>query len=564
MSGKPSDVGNNNGDPIRVFLSYRRSDDRNFVGRFHDRLVARYGQDNVFMDIDSIHAGSNFSAVIAEQVAMVDAVIVMIGPTWATRLPQPGDLVRMEVAESIAAQCAVVPVLIEDTPIPAAGSLPADLDALLALNISRVRGGVDFHRDTTRTLEGLEAGVVITRRAIAERAAAEARRLAAEAQLIREQAEAERKARRQPESSDRSVSKARRWLVPATIVAALIAVSVTYAAWPSGGNETASPTTSPTASSEAPKSATTSSPVASTTAVPADDLLTILARDYKVFFELVSQDENAMRSLNRPMNTFTVFAPTDEALHDLSTELANVPAIDTAVQDFVEYHLAVSSYTDTSFGSLGGETIALESNGSGGYTIDDVSTIGTEVEALNGRLFPLDAPLWSPKLNVDRPKSLAQTTDTSPTTTTVSGGPSITTSPAHGTTPATTPATTLATTPAPTVPAGFAFTGISPSSTSVTAGSEKTIQVTVSWVNAPEGGEYLCIGRSEANVPHDAGGYPLAYMVQSGNCSTISGTNGSGTLQLLIGGNFVGTATYRLFDAEGRAQGSKTFTITVV
>ena len=41
-------------------MSYRRTDDANFTGRFHDKLIGVFGDANVFRDIDSIPAGTRF------------------------------------------------------------------------------------------------------------------------------------------------------------------------------------------------------------------------------------------------------------------------------------------------------------------------------------------------------------------------------------------------------------------------------------------------------------------------------------------------------------------------
>jgi hypothetical protein len=42
---------------MRVFLSYRRDDAAGHAGRIADHLVARYGPDAVFMDVETIEAG---------------------------------------------------------------------------------------------------------------------------------------------------------------------------------------------------------------------------------------------------------------------------------------------------------------------------------------------------------------------------------------------------------------------------------------------------------------------------------------------------------------------------
>ena len=83
MSEPDSGPGIDRGDgpPVRVFLSYRRTDDINFVGRFHDRLLEEFGDEQVFRDLDSLHGGSNFPRVIREEIRRIDAVVAMIGPT---------------------------------------------------------------------------------------------------------------------------------------------------------------------------------------------------------------------------------------------------------------------------------------------------------------------------------------------------------------------------------------------------------------------------------------------------------------------------------------------------
>ncbi|MEP7113008.1 MAG: TIR domain-containing protein [Ilumatobacteraceae bacterium] len=68
---------------VRVFMSYRRADDRHSIGRLHDRLCDAFGEDKVFRDIDSIPAGTNFRQVILRTLNEVDVVVAVIGPNWA-------------------------------------------------------------------------------------------------------------------------------------------------------------------------------------------------------------------------------------------------------------------------------------------------------------------------------------------------------------------------------------------------------------------------------------------------------------------------------------------------
>jgi hypothetical protein len=137
-------------------LSYRRSDDANFVGRIYDQLVAALGEANVFRDIDSIDAGTNFNAKIHDALARVDVVLVVIGPKWISkRLGSHSDFVRMEIRGALERGKRIVPVLIDDAPLPDVHALPSDIRPILSLNVARVRRDPDFRRDTSRLIERL-------------------------------------------------------------------------------------------------------------------------------------------------------------------------------------------------------------------------------------------------------------------------------------------------------------------------------------------------------------------------------------------------------------------------
>jgi alpha-glucoside transport system substrate-binding protein len=174
-------------DPIRVFLCYRRSDDKNFIGRFYDKLSERFDSENVFRDIDSIPKGTVFAKVIDETLEKVDTVIAMIGPTWhSDRLFDEDDFVRKELLEALQRGLPILPVLIEDTSLPDAAQLPEGLRPLLDIEFARVRADPDFRRDSTDAID-----------AIASLAGAEKQRrqLAAEAEAKRQRAGAEEAAR---------------------------------------------------------------------------------------------------------------------------------------------------------------------------------------------------------------------------------------------------------------------------------------------------------------------------------------------------------------------------------
>lgn len=52
----------------RITISYRREDSGVITGRIFDRLVARYGREAIFRDIDDVPCGVDFRAHIARWV----------------------------------------------------------------------------------------------------------------------------------------------------------------------------------------------------------------------------------------------------------------------------------------------------------------------------------------------------------------------------------------------------------------------------------------------------------------------------------------------------------------
>ena len=74
----------------RVFLSYRREDSAGHAGRLADHLLDRFGAGAVFMDVESIEAGVDFTQAIERAISDSDAVLVVIGPAGSTeRIGRP-------------------------------------------------------------------------------------------------------------------------------------------------------------------------------------------------------------------------------------------------------------------------------------------------------------------------------------------------------------------------------------------------------------------------------------------------------------------------------------------
>lgn len=136
----------------RIFISYRRSDDPGSVGRVHDRLRLAYGERAVFRDIDSIPAGTRFAALIAEQMASCDVLLIIIGPDWLNvtdsrgerRLDQPEDSVRTEIEFGLrraatTSDLRIMPVLVGGASIPEPTQLPESIRSLLEWDAAKLR-----------------------------------------------------------------------------------------------------------------------------------------------------------------------------------------------------------------------------------------------------------------------------------------------------------------------------------------------------------------------------------------------------------------------------------------
>jgi TIR domain len=147
----------------KVFISYRRDDSAGYAGRVRDRLERELGRDLLFMDVDAIPLGTNFSKVLHEEVAKCGALLAIIGPNWPDardehgnrRLDDPNDFVRIEIAAALQRNIPVIPILLDGARIPKATQLPEDLKELALRNGMEIRHA-SFQDDMNRLIRGLK------------------------------------------------------------------------------------------------------------------------------------------------------------------------------------------------------------------------------------------------------------------------------------------------------------------------------------------------------------------------------------------------------------------------
>jgi alkylated DNA nucleotide flippase Atl1 len=122
----------------RIFLSYRREDTRHLVGRVGDRLMDHFGDERVFVDIDTIEPGLDFAETIAAAVGSCQVLLALIGDRWLVstdrtgrrRLDDSNDLVRLEIQAALERNIRVIPILVDGVAMPTAEELPPSLAGL--------------------------------------------------------------------------------------------------------------------------------------------------------------------------------------------------------------------------------------------------------------------------------------------------------------------------------------------------------------------------------------------------------------------------------------------------
>ena len=105
-----------------IVLGYRRNDQPGYVSRLADNLEDRFGT-VVFRDVDSILAGDKWNQVLRRKVSSTKLVIAVIGSGWASELRRRDDspdtdYVRLELQTARETGIPVVPVLLDNTPLP--------------------------------------------------------------------------------------------------------------------------------------------------------------------------------------------------------------------------------------------------------------------------------------------------------------------------------------------------------------------------------------------------------------------------------------------------------------
>jgi hypothetical protein len=127
----------------RIFINYRRGDTSANASRLYEWLSERYGEDQVFMDVDAIEPGLDWEEAIDRAVASSDLILAVIGDDWLAelnrRINDEDDFVRHELAAALQRDIRIIPVLVEGAKMPRADELPESLASLTRRQAFEVR-----------------------------------------------------------------------------------------------------------------------------------------------------------------------------------------------------------------------------------------------------------------------------------------------------------------------------------------------------------------------------------------------------------------------------------------
>ncbi len=148
----------------KITISYRRADSEAMTGRIFDRLIAQYGRDAIFRDIDNIPAGIDFRQHINETLLKTGVLLAIVGPKWlgssrggVERINEESDPVRVEVETALRRRLPMIPVLIGNTRMPGADQLPPSLKDFAFRNAVKIDTGRDFDHHMDQLFKSIDA-----------------------------------------------------------------------------------------------------------------------------------------------------------------------------------------------------------------------------------------------------------------------------------------------------------------------------------------------------------------------------------------------------------------------
>jgi hypothetical protein len=128
----------------KIFINYRREDEAGYALALQLYLAGRFPASTVFMDVaGSIEPGDDFVEAINRNVGSSIVLLAIFGSRWLTlsreRSADEMDFTNLEIASALNQGKLVVPVLINDAPMPSEKALPPEIGGVARRHAVRLR-----------------------------------------------------------------------------------------------------------------------------------------------------------------------------------------------------------------------------------------------------------------------------------------------------------------------------------------------------------------------------------------------------------------------------------------
>src|SRR5262249_4743517 len=151
---------------VDIFISYRREDEPAFAGRLFDLLTATFAHHDIFMDLSEPTITADTAVAAIQLVEKCSVFLPIIGPRWfyvesrssSPKLFGKDDAIRKEIESALSLTCLIVPILVDNTPMPPSNALPPSIAHLSNLNALRVTHP-RFHDDMKPLIKAIK-GVI--------------------------------------------------------------------------------------------------------------------------------------------------------------------------------------------------------------------------------------------------------------------------------------------------------------------------------------------------------------------------------------------------------------------
>jgi hypothetical protein len=155
----------------KIYISYRRPEGSFQAALIRKKLASHFAGTQIdieiLIDVTLIHEGGKAREQINASIGACDCLLAVIGKSWVSVcdddgnwcLDQRDDLVRIELEAGLSRGTKVIPVLVDDTPMPSAEQLPASLHRLAKCKPMSWRQPPDLDSDLDTLARFVEAYV---------------------------------------------------------------------------------------------------------------------------------------------------------------------------------------------------------------------------------------------------------------------------------------------------------------------------------------------------------------------------------------------------------------------